>query len=455
MYPGQQYSQQNQQQQSQNQQYPGGFVLPSNQQQQYYPPHGGYPPTSEPPGQLPPGGYAPPSGPPPSGYTLPPGPPPGGYAPPSSTSDSYAPPPSQPTGNYVSPPGPPLGPPQVPPSGVYPPPPGPLTGGYAPPPQNQQFQNQQFQNQQFQNQQFQNQQFQNQQFQGGYMVPPQSVRYNNGGHKKALLIGINYFKQQGELRGCINDVANVKRFLIESYGFQESDMVILTDDQQDQTKIPYKANILEAMKWLVRDARPGDIGHGGQVKDVDGDEEDGFDETIVPVDYSQNGQIIDDEMHEIMVKPLQEGVRLFGIFDSCHSGSALDLPYTYSSRGLIKAPKSITEDKGQLMKMGMSLLKGNKKQLLSFAKNNASSLMRTGKNYMNKSSKADVITLSGCKDEQTSADAYEEGRNTGAMSYAFIKAMGETRDITYQQLLNNVRDILVSKQYTQKPQISS
>ncbi|CAG8502324.1 8737_t:CDS:2 [Racocetra fulgida] len=340
MYPGQQYSQQNQQQQSQNQQnqqnqqFPGGFVLPTSNQQQYYPPHGGYP---GPPGQLPPGGYTPPSGPPPSGYTLPQGPPSGGYTPPSSTSgpqsDSYS---SQPTGNYVTPPGPPLGPPQGPPSGVYPPPPGPPTGGYAPPPQNQQFQ-------------------------GGYMVTPQSVRYNTGGHKKALLIGINYFHQDGELR------ANMKRFLIESYGFQESDMVILTDDQQDQTKIPYKANILEAMKWLVRDARPGDIGHGGQVKDTGGDEEDGFDETIVPVDYSQNGQI---EMHEIMVKPLQEGVRLFGIFDSCHSGSALDLPYTYSTRGLIKAPKALTED----------------------------------------------------KDEQTSADAYEEGRNTGAMSYAFIKA---------------------------------
>ena len=61
-------------------------------------------------------------------------------------------------------------------------------------------------------------------------------------------------------------------------------------------------------------------GHGGQTKDLDGDEEDGYDEVIYPVDFRQVGHIVDDEMHDIMVKPLQPGVRLTAIFDSCHSG---------------------------------------------------------------------------------------------------------------------------------------
>ena len=34
------------------------------------------------------------------------------------------------------------------------------------------------------------------------------------GAKKALLVGINYFHQQGELKGCINDALNVRKFLI-------------------------------------------------------------------------------------------------------------------------------------------------------------------------------------------------------------------------------------------------
>ena len=57
---------------------------------------------------------------------------------------------------------------------------------------------------------------------------------------------------------------------------------------------------------------------------------------IYPVDFRTEGHIVDDEMHLIMVKSLQPGVRLTAIFDSCHSGSALDLPYIYSTQGVLK-----------------------------------------------------------------------------------------------------------------------
>src|SRR6478609_10988414 len=84
-------------------------------------------------------------------------------------------------------------------------------------------------------------------------------------------------------------------------------------------------------------------GHGGQTKDLDGDEDDGYDEVIYPVDFRQNGHIVDDEMHRIMVRPLQAGVRLTAIFDSCHSGTALDLPYIYSTQGILKEPNLVKE----------------------------------------------------------------------------------------------------------------
>jgi len=64
-------------------------------------------------------------------------------------------------------------------------------------------------------------------------------------------------------------------------------------------------------------------GHGGQTKDLNGDEADGYDEVIYPVDFKRAGHIVDDYMHDIMVKPLPHGCRLTAIFDSCHSGSAL------------------------------------------------------------------------------------------------------------------------------------
>jgi hypothetical protein len=39
-------------------------------------------------------------------------------------------------------------------------------------------------------------------------------------------------------------------------------------------------------------------GHGGRVRDKDGDEADRNDETIVPIDYQKNGEITDDVMIE-------------------------------------------------------------------------------------------------------------------------------------------------------------
>ncbi|KAF8917433.1 hypothetical protein CPB85DRAFT_1431352 [Mucidula mucida] len=71
-----------------------------------------------------------------------------------------------------------------------------------------------------------------------------------------------------------------------------------------------------------------------------------------------------------------------------------------------------------------------------------------------KTSPADVISWSGCKDSQTSADTQEAGNATGAMSYAFMATLGQNPKQSYQQLLNNLRDILKSK-YSQKPQLSS
>lgn len=78
------------------------------------------------------------------------------------------------------------------------------------------------------------------------------------GRRKALLIGINYFGQKGQLRGCINDVKNMSSYLNQAFGYAREDMVLLTDDQQNPMSQPTKANILRAMHWLVKDAQPND-----------------------------------------------------------------------------------------------------------------------------------------------------------------------------------------------------
>ncbi len=83
---------------------------------------------------------------------------------------------------------------------------------------------------------------------GGGAPQGYAFQYSNcTGRRKALLIGINYFGQRGQLRGCINDVKNMSSFLNENFGYQRDDMVILTDDQKKPMSQSTKQNIQRAM----------------------------------------------------------------------------------------------------------------------------------------------------------------------------------------------------------------
>jgi metacaspase-1 len=116
-------------------------------------------------------------------------------------------------------------------------------------------------------------------------------------------------------------------------------------------------------------------------------------------------------MHDIMVKPLPPGCRLTAIFDCCHSGSALDLPHEYSVDGKPKEQNLIREAAKGLLNAGASYyrddvggLVANTKQLftrLTHGKKAREISLRT------KSSPADVIQFSGCKDYEKSADTVD------------------------------------------------
>jgi len=293
------------------------------------------------------------------------------------------------------------------------------------------------------------------------------------GKRKALLIGINYMHlSQGRLSGCINDVKNVEKFL-RTHGYD--DITVLTDD--NPYALPTKANILEEMKKLVADAQPGDgfffhySGHGGQSADHSFLEEDGNNETICPMDYPTNGQIVDDTLHDILCRPLPEGAHLFAIFDSCHSGTVLDLPYLYKDEHNSKYKKAHkAEGSGFLSRhlSGWSLGSFMSVERLAISVGThvvGEGIHQTKKHVRRQimehknTTKANVLQISGCRDEQTSADTNMGEGSTGAMSYAFIKAMegalGGIPD-TWAELISDMRDILHAgaKKFTQMPQLS-
>lgn len=161
-------------------------------------------------------------------------------------------------------------------------------------------------------------------------TPFRIVPENFSGTRRAVCIGINYVGQKGELRGCVSDVKNMVKYIKAVHGFEDHNITLLLDDGVHTS--PTHDNILAAYKKLASEAKPGDAvfthysGHGGKLRDDDGDEKDGYDETLVPVDFASSSQIRDDDVFTTLIGPMPKGVVMTSVFDCCHSGTVLDLP---------------------------------------------------------------------------------------------------------------------------------
>jgi hypothetical protein len=70
-----------------------------------------------------------------------------------------------------------------------------------------------------------------------------------------VLVGINYADSLAPLRGCINDVRLIQKFVCRQFGFSEQAMIVLTDEAQTREGLATRANMLTALQWLVSDAR--------------------------------------------------------------------------------------------------------------------------------------------------------------------------------------------------------
>lgn len=260
--------------------------------------------------------------------------------------------------------------------------------------------------------------------------------------RKALLIGINYTGTEDELNGCINDVANIKDFLM-SVGYLEEEITVLCDNQEIK---PTSDQILHELEKLVTSGKDrlffSYSGHGSRIPDTPspifkrsrpssspcrrskrlrtlaysqsiGDEIDGFDETICSLDRN----ISDDELRSYIDK-IPSTSSMFAIFDSCHSGTCLDLMCT------------LTYD----VKV-----------------NHLSAIL----NPRVEKTKAQVVFISGCYDNQTSSDTVEEGLAQGALTWSFLKSIREKYlTHTKREIIVDIIKRLVDKEYLQRPQIS-
>jgi hypothetical protein len=238
--------------------------------------------------------------------------------------------------------------------------------------------------------------------------------------KKLFLIGCNYYNSECELRGCINDVIAIEAEYSKR-GFTEVTRFVETPDRSSSTE-PTKVQTLQALAHWIETSKSGDFlafhfsGHGTYVDDLNNDEKDGRDEAICLLDAI----VLDDELKNILVDHLPAGVKLRCLFDCCHSGTIMDLPWTAAFNGSITQFQDENEDH----------------------------------------SIRDILMISGCRDNQTSADAWIQAnqKNEGAMTWAWLQTLNKAdeyqKNMTWHDAIQRMRFTLMDAGYDQVPQVT-
>jgi hypothetical protein len=267
--------------------------------------------------------------------------------------------------------------------------------------------------------------------------------------RTALLVGINYNNDpEARLNGCYNDVVNVATYLRTVLGYAPGAITMLTDGNRGSvfpaSVAPTRQNIIAGLSALVTGMAAGDeaffhySGHGTLVRDRNGDEATGYDSCICPLDYNVSsaaggGVITDDEIRALLVNRVPRGARLYVILDCCHNGTGCDIRYKY-------------EDFSRLLRPATA---------------RTSPVWRTQQKAFTDGKYTDtageVYMISGCRDEQTSADAYINNAFAGALTYAVFAILranqASIRTYSWSALLRDVRYFMRVNKYDQIPQI--
>ena len=271
--------------------------------------------------------------------------------------------------------------------------------------------------------------------------------------RTALLIGINYNNNpDATLNGCYNDVVNVSQYLRTVLGYATSSVTVLTDGNRGAAGAgtasvvpPTRQNILAGMAALVAGMVAGDeavfhfSGHGTLVRDTNGDETTtGLDSCLCPLDYNApasagGGVITDDEIRALLVNKVPRGARLYVFLDCCHNGTGCDVRYKYEDFSVLLRPPSART---------APLWRTQQK---AFA------------NQKYAETAGEVYMISGCRDEQTSADAYINNAFAGALTYAVFAILrannASIRTYSWSSLLRDVRHFMRANRYSQIPQL--
>lgn len=212
----------------------------------------------------------------------------------------------------------------------------------------------------------------------------------------ALTIGLNavdpkhYGGWDGVLNACEADAADMAD-IAKSKGFAVKPML---------TKAATRARVISEMTKAAATLTTGDIfmvsysGHGGQLPDLNNDEDDSQDETWCLYD----GEIVDDEIYGLYGK-FAKGVRILVLSDSCHSGTVTKAAYYQGTMAMRSAALGSAKIRYRCMppEAALRTYRMNK----AFYDN---ILKKAQLKDSPEEVKASVLLISGCQDNQFSQD---------------------------------------------------
>ena len=216
----------------------------------------------------------------------------------------------------------------------------------------------------------------------------------------SIHIGVNsvdpdhYNGWSGPLNACENDAEDMANLASKN---DFSSTILLTKEAT-------RDNVIATVEKAAETLKAGDMlllsysGHGGQIPDRSGDEEDRVDETWCLYD----GQLLDDELNLLWSKFKPE-VRVLLLSDSCHSGTV--------ARDMAMSPGPVTEEPALGAPRFMPSL-----EALKTYRANREFYDKIGESMPETIDvKADGILISGCQDNQLSRDGTFNGAFTGQL----------------------------------------
>ena len=288
--------------------------------------------------------------------------------------------------------------------------------------------------------------------------------------KWALLVGINEYRvDRWKLKGCVNDVLMTKELLINKFGFPEANVKTLLDEEATADNI--RQGIEE---WLIAKSKPEDIvyfhfsGHGAQIPDTDGDEEDGMDEFLCAVDLNPGNKktlVTDDQLKELFERIPSKNVTI--ITDCCHSGTGTRDISLNRSRAIdsweLENFALVEQADGSTRAVVMTPPAGSSRPPQAPPPPPPAAEpppppaeVQTAPQVSIETGNKLQVHISGSHDDQTSADAWiRQGMYAGALTYYWIENLKKApADLTYRQLIERVRRDLKARKYTQIPQVN-